>query len=518
MEFLKRLLVDFFYFLHTWSGYQKTKRFFHNFLENEEYKAKKYFDYLMILLIIVSIISLIREVKHEVDPWLVFFNHYVISMIFLIEYIIHLWISSSVSEIVIRRYEESKTLSHPFKLRSALLEVARVKVSYIFSAKAMIDLIAVLPFFHQLRLLRIFKIMRVFKLFRYAKSFQTFASVFTSKRFEFITLFIFSTAVIIVSAVLIYALEADLPNTYIVTLFDAFYWSFVTMATVGHVDIVAVTQGGKSLAVFVIISGIAVLAFITSLVVSAFTEKIDDIRETKIVNSLVKNDNFYIICGYEDIASEVAQKLVAKGHSVIVLDEDFTRAQNARRDGLVVLNYDPGSVASYEKLQIDFSSQVKAILCMREDDVANVYTALTIRSIDPKLFILSLLVHEANRKKLLYAGANEILFSKEIVGLVSREYISHPVAFEAIHALSSQNSEINIDEVLISQRIAEQYVYVGDLPNREYKVVLFGIYKKTSKRFFFNPIDSTLLQEGDYMIVIGHNSFVKEFEQELKKR
>jgi voltage-gated potassium channel len=472
----------------------------------------------MMVLILISVITLIREVKHDVNEELLFFNYYIISLIFFVEYILRLWITSSVSQKIIERYENDSMLGRNFCLSCALFAVFKAKLAYITSIKAIIDLVAILPFFHQLRLLRIFVLFRVFKLFRYAKSFQTFSSVFSSKRFEFITLIVFATVVILISSILIYVMEANNPASPVNTLFDAIYWSIVTIATVGYGDVTPITDAGRVVAMFVIIAGIAVLAFSTSLVVSAFSEKIDEVRETKIVNTLSSVKQFYIICGYENIAKEVAKKLSKSKFNLIILDENEHRIAEARKDGFWALNFDPGSVESYKRLEIDFEKQVKAILCLREDDVENVYTTLTVRSFSKDVKILSLLMQQSNRKKLHFAGADEILYSKELVGMIARVYVGQPVAFEIIHALRSEFTSVNIEEIYVSERISVNYAFVKDLENVKYRIVLLGIYKQKTKHFYFNPIDDTLLEEGDYLLVIGNSLFIKEYEKYLKKR
>jgi voltage-gated potassium channel len=514
----KRLVVDFFYFLQTSKSYQKTRRFFYNFLENDSYPYKKYFDGFMMMLILISVASLVREVKHEVDPKLLFFNYYIISLIFFFEYILRLWVTSSVSEIVIRHYENDSMLSKKLNLWAAFREIVRVKFRYILSLKAIIDILAILPFFHQLRLLRIFILFRVFKLFRYARSFEILISVFSAKKFEFITLFIFASIVIVISSILVYVMEAMNPASPINTLFDAFYWSIVTIATVGYGDIVPVTDGGRIVAIIVITAGIAVLAFTTSLVVSAFNEKLDEIRETKIVNNISNTKQYYIVCGYENIAQEVVKKLLKSDLEVIVLDEDEERVNNAKKAGFVALNFDPGSVESYKKLQLDLKTQVKAIICLRENDVENVYTALTVRSLNKDVFILSLVMQEINKKKLAFAGVNEVLYAKELIGMVTREFVGQPVAFEVIHALRSELTNVNIEEIFLSSHTLKNFIYVRDLKNSIYRIVLLGVYKKKLQRFFFNPIDSTILQEGDYLLVIGNSYFIQEFTKYLNKR
>jgi len=518
MNFAKRFIVDASYFLDGSKKYQKQKRFFYNFLENDSYKHKKYFDMVMIMLIVVSIAILIGEVKHKLDARLIYFNNYVVSIIFFIEYIVRLWVNSSVSKIIIHRYEYDSFVGRDFNLLKALRNVMLAKLAYIFSFRAIIDLLAVLPFFHELRLLRVFILFRVFKLFRYTTSFQILASVLATKKFEFLTLGMFASIVIFVSSVLIYVMEANNPDSPINTLYDAVYWSVVTISTVGYGDVTPITDEGRFVAMLVITAGIAVLAFTTSLFVSAFTEKLDEIKEMKTIENISKIKKFYLICGYEDVAREVALLLKSRHKNVVVLDEELFRVQNAKKDGFTALHYNPGSIESYQKLNMDINTQIEAVLCLRNDDVENVYTALTVRSIHKEIFILSLLMNETNRKKLIYAGINEVIYPQELVGMITKELVGQPVAFEAIHELRSEQSSINIHEIVITGRILVNFASVGALNNKRYRVVLLGIYKKAKEHFYFNPLDDTYLQEGDYLLVIGNKILIREFEASLHSK
>ncbi|MDD2789444.1 MAG: ion transporter [Sulfurimonas sp.] len=518
MDFINRFIVDFAYFINTSDAYQRKKRFFYDILENDKYIYKKYFDIFMIILIFLSVAILIAEVKSNINTKIEFFNTYIISIIFFIEYMLRFWTSSNMSEVIIRANEHATMIGQKFYLYKALYKIIKEKLSFIFSVRAIIDLLAILPFFHELRLLRLFVLFRVFKLFRYTTSFQAFISVLSTKKFEFLILLMFASIVISVSSVLIYVMEANNPSSPINTLFEAFYWSIVTISTVGYGDITPVTSAGRVVAMFVITAGIAVLAFTTSIVVSALTEKLDEIKEIKTIENIRKLKRFYLICGYENVAQEVASQLQNSRLDIIVLDEDPKRIENAKRDGLVALNYDPGDANSYKKTGIDLNTQVKAVLCLRESDVENVYSTLTVRSINKEVNIISLLMDDANRKKLNFAGVNEILYPKGLVGMISRELIGKPVAFEVIHALRNEYYGVNVEEILIDNRINENIVYVNELDNAQFRVILLGIFKKSTNRFFFNPMDETLLESGDYLLVIGNSAFIKEFEKYLHKK
>jgi voltage-gated potassium channel len=515
---IKDLIVDGAYFLNTSSRYQSLKKYFYNILENDNCKHKRYFDLMMMGLILISISILIHEVKYDVSQFLFDLNDYVITLIFFIEYLLRMWVVSSVSDVVIRHKEHSFLLNREFNLFKAFKEIARDKLKYILSVRAIIDLLAILPFFHQLRLLRIFILLRVFKLFRYARSFQTFSSVFVSKKFEFITLLVFASMVILISSILMYVIEANNPNSSIKTLYDAVYWSIVTISTVGYGDMTPTSVEARFVAMLVIIAGVAVLAFTTSLVVSAFTEKLDEIREEKHIDDLRKLHQFYIVCGYENIAQEVCKNLTRKKHQLVILDEDPLRIEQAQKDGFKALNYDPGIVESYQKLRIDIKTQVKAILCLRESDVENVYTTLTVRSFNKDIYMLSLLMNDKNRDKLTFAGVNEILYSQEIVGLVAREFVGKPVAFEVIHEIRSELNNINIEEIVITQRIASNFNFVAELQHEKFRLVLLGIYIQKSKHFFFNPMDDLVLEEGNILLLVGNVDFIAEFEKFLNTK
>jgi len=518
MNILSRIIINISYALDESTIYNKVKKFTYNLLENDNYKLKKYFDGMMITLIFISVYILIEDVKNDVEPFWLMFNNIIISLIFLIEYLLRFWVSSSISKVVIQQNEHDLLLNTEFKFKNVLIKILTDKLKYVISIKAIIDLFAIIPFFHQLRLLRVLILFRVFKLFRYAKSFQTFVSVLATKKFEFITLSMFASIIIFVSSVLIYVMEANNPASPVHTLFDAFYWSIVTISTVGYGDVVAVTEAGRVVAMVVIVSGIAVLAFLTSLVVSAFSEKLDEMKEIKSIDNISKHKSFYLICGYEGISSEVAKMLKENNFNILVMDEDESRIKEAQKDGFEALNFDPGEVESYKKLNLDLSKHVKAVLALRQSDVENVYTTLTVRSLHQDIYILSLLMDEMHRNKLAIAGANEIIYSKDLVGMIAKEFVGQPVAFEVIHALRSDFSGVDMEEILVTNRIVKYISKVDELDNEKFRVVLLGIWKKTDDKFLFNPPEDTEIELGDYLVVIGNSLFIREFIRALQKK
>lgn len=516
MNFLSKVFVDIAYILQASKSYQGIKKFFYSLLEDDNYPYKKYFDYTMMLLILSSVMLLIRQVKYPLPEYAVIYNDYIISLIFLIEYSLRFWVHSSISQEIIRQYEKDEFLAYKFRLSRAVAKVFKLKWQYVSSYYAIIDLLAIMPFFRQLRVLRLFILFRAFKIFRYTKSLQQFAGVLASKKFEFFTLMIFASVMISISAVLIYVAEANNEDSAINTVFEAFYWSFVTLSTVGYGDFVPVTDLGRSVAMVIIISGIAVISFMTSIVVSAFTEQLDGIKEQKMISDISKMKRFYLICGFSELSSSVAKRLQKDGMAFVVLEKDPIKLLQASKAKMAAVLADPSKQESYRDYGINIKKQVISVLCLEDTDIQNIYTALSIRSIDSEISILSYLHEKKNRKKLSLAGVNNIIYPQELIGVLAKEFTGKPVAIEAIHALRSQNTDVVIDEVLIDERILSKRKCVEDLNVHETKLILLGIYRK--KHFYFNPQMKMELLESDILVMIGLEIMIKEFSLNLHKR
>ena len=220
--------------------------------DNSSFKGKL-FDYFIQILIFVSLIAFAVETLPDNSKQLILLLNIIelISVIvFSIEYLLRIYVSKS-----------------PLK--------------YIFSFYGIIDLLAILPFYlnvgldlRSLRSFRIFRIFRALKIVRYNKALKRFGVAAKIVKEEVVLfLIIIMILIFIVSSGIYYFENEAQPETF-KSIPHSFWWTIVTLTTVGYGDISPVTPLGQFLASLVMILGYGVIAVPTG-IVSAELAKTD---------------------------------------------------------------------------------------------------------------------------------------------------------------------------------------------------------------------------------------------------
>ncbi|WP_243399625.1 potassium channel family protein [Arthrobacter glacialis] len=89
-----------------------------------------------------------------------------------------------------------------------------------------------------------------------------------------------SALLVYVGALAMYDAEKASPDASIASFGDALWWAFVTITTVGYGDLTPTTLLGRSIAVGLMIGGIALLGVVTATLASWLVEKVSA-QETK---------------------------------------------------------------------------------------------------------------------------------------------------------------------------------------------------------------------------------------------
>lgn len=526
--FIARRVVQHCYALEDSGRYKRVKAFFYDLLENPHARVRPYFDLGMILLVLSSVFVLIYGVKNDLGLFGGLFEDFAVS-VFLAEYLLRLWLYNDSHRILIEHYEQAELANTPFRLGMALRDILAKKWDYMVTPLAVIDLLAIIPSYRPLRFLRIFLLFRLFKLFRYARGINQFALVLSEKRIEFQLLFSFLFFVVFTSASVIYFFEASSEGGQIDSFFDGIYWALVTISTVGYGDITPQTQEGRFVTLVLILCGIAVIAFTTSIIVTAFSEKMPEVRRSRVFAEVERKGKHTIVCGFGRIGQVVADRLLSDREHFVIIDSNPECITLARQRGYLAIE---GGAENAELLSsLGVPDQARRILCLTGDDVTNVYITLLARHLNPAIEIISRANREETVNKLIQAGADHTVLPFKVAGLMAGEYAGQPVAFEAIYGIFSGEEDISIETIPVYEGAVLEGKSIGDIDFRRMKLILFGVitgrgresvsegsaYELKSGRFLFNPADGFVLKPNDILVVFGHQFSIFHFKEQLEK-
>jgi voltage-gated potassium channel len=154
------------------------------------------------------------------------------------------------------------------------------RLHYMLSPLALIDLLAILPFYLaflvpvDLRFMRIFRLFLIFKLTRYHASMSLLGRVVRNEaRPIAAALFVLATLLMVAASFAFIAEHEAQPEVF-ASIPDAMWWAIVTMTTVGYGDMVPVTTFGKVIGGAIAVLGLGMVALPAGLLASGFSEQL----------------------------------------------------------------------------------------------------------------------------------------------------------------------------------------------------------------------------------------------------
>ena len=517
MKERKNSLVKFAYSLESLQRYQNVKKFFYNLLENDDYPYKRYFDFFMIFVILSSVTLLVIDVKHHVPQWLDDFDLYFVTTVFVVEYILRMWVFSDVHKIIIEEYEEALFFGKKLHLGRLTWKIAKNKWEYVSTPSAIIDLLAIFPSYRGFRLLRVFVLFRAFKMLRYTKSLTSFLEVLRNKKFELITLLTLSAFFIFIAGIMLYVFEGNNTNPNIHNLFDAFYWALITISTVGYGDIVPVTPEGHLVTMLIIFTGIGLISFVTSIIVSSFSERLTILREDRIINALAKKESITVICGFGLLGRLVAKELAKEGVEFVVIEKDESMAEMAYGMGYRAICADATRESIFEQLKI--KTNISHVLCLTSDDIQNTFIAVNVKSLNPDVYVTARCSDEEIAQKMYFAKVDQVVMPEEIAGMMASVYVGEPVAFEVLLSIIEQKEKIQIEEFEVLPRSSADGKSIAEVGFEDLRIILLGVLRSKEDgdaEFIFNPDDDFVLQSGDNLVFIGYTTAISNFKRTMQ--
>lgn len=268
---------------------------------------------------------------------------------------------------------------------------------------------------------------------------------------------LFITCLLVTSSVGFYILELR-PRGHD-SLFDALYWSVVTLTTVGYGDIVPQTPAGRVLGLVVMVSGIGLVSTITGGLASSIIDFEDRKRKGLLA---VKKTNHVVILGWNQYALRLVRTLLtAMPDTDVVLvntlsleERDEVRFKLSLATDLMgadLLHFISGDPSQQSVAAKANPAEAKVVYILtqqgmptKDADQLAIYAALTLRGLAPKTPLYGEVGMRENREHLLRAGVDEIVVRGEISSHVMGLMGANPSVWPFFQSLVGLSKEANL--------------------------------------------------------------------------
>lgn len=218
-------------------------------------RATKFFEPFLLVLISLNVLAVLSDsMIHNAQLQNILRIFEICSVaVFTVEYMLRIWVSD---------------IARPD------LPTWKARFLYLFSFMAIIDLLAIVPFYlpffipidlRSLRILRLFRLMRLFKASQFTSALTTVIKVVKSKSQEMASSILVVIVLIVMTAAIMFSIESVAQPEVFSDMGDALWWAVATYTTVGYGDIYPITTMGRILSSVISLLGIGVVAIPTGI-------------------------------------------------------------------------------------------------------------------------------------------------------------------------------------------------------------------------------------------------------------
>ena len=298
--------------------------------------------------------------------------------------------------------------------------------------------------------------------------------------------------------------------------FDAFYFTLITITTVGYSEMFGLSHMGRIFNSFLIFFGVTTML----LAMGGITQTVIELElnqffgKRRIKKMIDKLEDHYIVCGFGRIGRGAAMELQRAAVPFIVVDKNEDKVELAIRAGMLGVLAD----VSRDEALIDVGiMRSQGLIATLSTDADNLFLLLSAKGLKPELKVCARLAEEASEQKFRRAGADFVFAPYDITGNRMAQALLRPHVFQFID-FTTKNIGLNvgIEQVLVggngfdSRSLAELQL------RRELGVIVLAI-RKADGSMLFNPGAEVEIQSGDFLVVMGESDNLRKLEQMLSE-
>lgn len=295
---------------------------------------------------------------------------------------------------------------------------------------------------------------------------------------------------------------------------DVFYFTVVSLTTVGYGDITPVTDVARLINA-IILTPIRIFLWAlflgTAYEVSVMRLKFRQERQMRELKERL--DQHTIVCGYGSKGHAIVDELLAHGHKpddIVVIDPVEQACAEAAKRRLVVLRGDASSEEILSSAAIDKASYV--LVAPDRDDAATLI-CLTVRNLAPHVHLIAAARQEENIKLLYGAGAELVVAPSVTGGRLMAAAVRQRAVPQIMDDLLMFGEGLSLTEHPVTQRQVGLKLQEA-FTNQD--AIVLGVVRGAT-RLPFHQLGGLTLESGDVVVLITDDARPAPIERPLPK-
>ncbi len=284
--------------------------------------------------------------------------------------------------------------------------------------------------------------------------------------------------------------------------FDAFYQTAITVTTVGFGEIGPADEIDRSYRAFTLLLvffGVSGALYTLGVMVEAVVEGSinDGFRLRKDYRMIQHMSDHVILAGAGRVGRAISHYVGRHDGDLVVID----RAYRPDGDQPVII----AEATDDDTLLQAGVQRARTLIAALDSDADNLYVTLSARALNADLFIVARTNSQANEAKFFQAGADRVVNPHEIGGSRMGALALHPTLAEFLdEVLHDESHGVRIAEVHLADDSSSVGAELGTVLQRCGHAPLVLAVRNQQHGYDVNPENSTTLQQGDVLVVLGH--------------
>jgi voltage-gated potassium channel len=285
-------------------------------------------------------------------------------------------------------------------------------------------------------------------------------------------------------------------------LSECLYMTVITVSTVGFGEVHSLSDEGRLFTILLIFFGVTAAALsLTALFEYFVLRGLNNLfGRNKMDKQIGKLNQHIIICGYGRTGEYIARDLQKMHKPFVVIESDAERVKLMEQEGVLYISGDP---SDEEQLEAAGITQAEALVASLPKDADNLFLTINARSLNRDLHIIARVQDAGNSRKLIKAGANQVVspFSTGAARIV--QLLTRPAAVDMIELVTQrENLELEVCEIVVDGKSDLARKTLAESRVRQTLGCMVFAVRHPDGETVFDPDPQMRIEPGDVLLAI----------------